>query len=192
MAINRNSYPDIQYVPTTTRLRSVPGPRVGDNAGNPFSPLSPATPHFIFNDGQMPMYPTEGLINLFSPSSGVPPSNSNIDIKWYYPKSSTGQYPPYNTLELEGIIFQAASATAQFFGKFTFVWDYVNGINASHLTRPDVEFYAGNTLLIDPTTSYGEFLYTDAGVNSDFSYYRVYLNYPANGFLQINFKYTFI
>lgn len=193
MAISKNSHPDIQYVPTTTKLRTVPGAApVGDNEGNPFSPIGVSTPHFIYFNGQMPMYPTEGLINLFSPSPGSEVSNSQIDIKWFYPRSLT-QYPPYNTLELEGIIFQSAAANTQFFGKYTFVWDYFGGINASHFTRPDVETYAANGGSYDIATSYGEFLHSDgSGNNPDFSYYRVYLNYPANGFLQINFKYTFI
>lgn len=192
MAISKNSHPDIQYVPTTTRLRTIPGPPVGDNAGNPFSPLSPANPHLIFNNGQMPMYPTEGLINLFSPSPNNDPAQQFVDIKWYYPKSSTQQYPPYNTLELEGIVFQSAAASAQFFGKFTFVWDYFGGIPSTHLTRPDVETYAGTTSYFDIATSYGEFLHSDVGANSDFSYYRVFLQADTNGYLQINFKYTFI
>lgn len=193
MAISKNSHPDIQYVPTTTKLRTVSGaPPVGDNKGNSFSPIGVSTPHFIYFNGQMPMYPTEGLINLFSPSPGNFPAQQFVDIKWYYPKSLT-QYPPYNTLELEGIVFQSAAADAQFFGKFTFVWDYFGGIATSHFTRPDVETYAGITSYFDIATSYGEFLHSDgSGGNSDFSYYRVYLQSNTNGFLQINFKYTFI
>lgn len=193
MALSRNSYPDIQYVPTVVQLKSVPGPRAGTNNGNPFTP-DISDPLTIENKGKMPFYPTEGVINAFSPSPSNFPAQQFLDIRWFYPQDlpSKRQYPPYNTLELEGIVFASAAATTSFFGKYTFVWDYVGGIDASHFTRPDMETYAGITDYFDVATSYGEFLYANTGNNTGWSYYRVFMPAYTNGFLQVNFKYTFI
>ena len=193
MALSRNSYPDIQYVPTVVQLQAQSGPPLGINEGNPFTP-DISTPFTIDNKGKMPFYPTEGLINAFSPSPDNSPAVQYLDIRWFYPQDlpSKRQYPPYNTLELEGIVFQAANASSQFFGKYTFVWDYVGGIDASHFTRPDIEVYAGSVAYFDVATSYGEFLYTNTGNNEGWSYYRVFMQANTNGFLQVNFKYTFI
>ncbi len=199
MAIPKNSYPDIQYYPSVAKLNSVPGgPAQGIIGKNAQTSLSPTTPQLLIGDGQNPFTPAEGLINTVVPGglSPVIPNNYRaLEIFWYYPQSSySGQRPPYNTLELEGIVFQAADADSTFFGKYTFIWDYFGGLSVTHVTRPTLDLYVNTNTVIDyfdVADSYGEFLYSDAN-NVGFSYYRVVLRSYDDGIIQCNFKYTFV
>lgn len=195
MGIPKNSYPDVQYYPSVAKLKSVPGPPQGIIGKNAQTPFSPSFPTFLLGDGQNPFTPAEGLINT------IVPVNSNallnyraLEILWYYPQSSySTQRPPYNTLELEGIVFQAGDADSTFFGKYTFIWDYFGGLVSTHVTRPTLDSYVNNNSenYFDVADSFGEFLYSDAN-NIGFSYYRVVLRSYNSGFLQCNFKYTFV
>jgi len=196
MGIPKNSYPDVQYYPSVAKLQSVAGPPQGIIGKNAQTSYSPVLPTFLLGDGQNPFTPAEGLINTIvpTPTPGILSNYRALEILWYYPQSSySTQRPPYNTLELEGIVFQAGDADSTFFGKYTFIWDYFGGLIETHVTRPILDSYLNNNTAdyLDMSDSYGEFLYSDP-FNSGFSYYRVVLRSYYVGLFQCNLRYTFV